>query len=146
MMKKRGFTLIELMIVILIVAVLAAVLIPLMAGRMDRAKWSEANAACGMINSAVRAYCAEKSNLTPAELAAATGALVGGQLAFGDILGISVADLTGQYFGSAAYNVDSIDSVGATCVITVTRVGPNPPATPAAGMQYNGGAGTWLEL
>jgi type II secretory pathway pseudopilin PulG len=134
------------MIVILIVAVLAAVLIPLMAGRMDRAKWSEANAACGMINSAVRAYCAEKSNLTAAELAAATAALVGGQAAFGDILGITATDLNGQYFGTGAYNIDSVDSVNATCTITVTRVGPNPPATPLNGMQFDGGAGTWLEL
>ena len=39
-MKKTGFTLIELMVVILIVGILAAASIPLMRGRIDSAKWS----------------------------------------------------------------------------------------------------------
>jgi len=59
-MKRKGFTLIELMVVILIVAILAAVLVPMMRGRIDAAKWSEANAACAQIKTAVKAYCAEK--------------------------------------------------------------------------------------
>ena len=60
MKGRKGFTLIELMVVILIVGILAAVAVPIMRGRIDSAKWSEANASAGAIKSAVRAYIAEK--------------------------------------------------------------------------------------
>ena len=41
MNKVKGFTLVELMVVILIVSILAAVAIPILSGRIDAAKWSE---------------------------------------------------------------------------------------------------------
>jgi len=58
--RRTGFTLIELMIVVLIVAVLAAVLIPFMRARVEAAKWSEGRAGAGTIASALRAYAAEQ--------------------------------------------------------------------------------------
>lgn len=60
MKKRTGFTLIELMIVVLIVAVLAAVLVPFMRARVEAAKWSEGKAGAGTIASALRAYAAEQ--------------------------------------------------------------------------------------
>ncbi len=65
MAKKRdrsGFTLVELMVVIMIVAILAAVTVPLMRGRIDAAKWSEGKAMVGTIVTALRAYGAEKGD------------------------------------------------------------------------------------
>ncbi|MGB2806252.1 MAG: prepilin-type N-terminal cleavage/methylation domain-containing protein, partial [Sedimentisphaerales bacterium] len=59
MEKRKGFTLIELMVVIFIVGILAAVAIPIMRGRIDSAKWSEGRAAAGSIRTAARAFCAE---------------------------------------------------------------------------------------
>lgn len=58
--SRFGFTLVELMIVILIVAILAAVVIPILRGRIDEAKWSEGKAIMGSIATACRAWCAEK--------------------------------------------------------------------------------------
>ena len=61
-MKRKGFTLIELMIVILIVAILAAVAVPLLTAQIEKAKWAEAQAGCGTIATALKAYVAEYKN------------------------------------------------------------------------------------
>jgi prepilin-type N-terminal cleavage/methylation domain-containing protein len=91
MKNRKGFTLIELMVVILIVSILAAVAIPLMRGRIDSAKWSEGKAVAGTIASALRAYAAEK----------------GGQGVWANPtqanLGFTDGDLKGTYFTAANY-------------------------------------------
>ena len=60
MSRKKAFTLIELMVVILIVSILAAVAVPIMRGRIDSAKWSEGKAMAGTLATSLRAYAAEK--------------------------------------------------------------------------------------
>lgn len=60
MRSRKGFTLIELMVVVLIVGILAAVSVPLMRGRIDAAKWSEGKAIMGTIATSIRAHVAEK--------------------------------------------------------------------------------------
>ena len=57
--NKAGFTLVELMVVAVIVAILAAVAIPLMSANKNRAIMTEAEAALGTIRSALRAQYAE---------------------------------------------------------------------------------------
>lgn len=91
-MKAKGFTLIELMIVVLIVAILAAVAVPLMRGRVDSSKWSEGKAAMGTISTAIRAYAAEKgaNGTKPTTLA---------ELGFVD------GDLDGTYFTDECYSI-----------------------------------------
>ncbi len=98
MKARRGFTLIELMVVILIVAILAAVAIPIMRGRIDDAKWSEGKAMIGTIASALRAYVAE-TNLDIGDLSTIN--------VIGTELGFVAGDLTGTYFVDGDFSIDS---------------------------------------
>ncbi len=64
--KRRvaGFTLVELMVVAIIVAILAAVAIPLMAGNKKRAMGTEAETALGTIRTQLRIMYAETGGYT----------------------------------------------------------------------------------
>jgi prepilin-type N-terminal cleavage/methylation domain-containing protein len=62
MQGGKGYTLIELMIVIIIVGILAAVAIPMMQGRVDSARWSEGRAILGIISRGLRAHISEEGN------------------------------------------------------------------------------------
>ena len=115
--KLAGFTLIELMVVILIVGVLAAAAVPLMQGRIDRSKWTEANAAAGAIRSAVKMYFAETGNTV-------TGNLTNASVQ--QAINMQNADLTGAYFVASDYEIDSVSADG-IAVITVTGSQDNAP-------------------
>ena len=91
MRNRKGFTLIELMVVILIVGILAAVAIPIMRGRVDAAKWSEGKAAMGTIATALRAYAAETNSATTSLTT----------------LGFIASDLHGTYFVIGDYTISA---------------------------------------
>ncbi len=113
-----AFTLIELMVVILIIGVLAAAAIPVLRGKIDTAKWAEANATAGMIRNAVRAHFAE------------TGEAITGSLADGAVMSLTAiesGDLAGTYFVAADYTIDSVNEDG-VATITVTPSRGNAPS------------------
>jgi prepilin-type N-terminal cleavage/methylation domain-containing protein len=119
MKGRKGFTLVELMVVILIVGILAAVAIPLMQGRINKAKWSEANATAGTIRTAIRAYAAETS------VATAQG-LVGNALDDGatqTALGFSGTDLAGTYFAPVDYTITAVNASGIAEITVASGTG-----------------------
>ena len=99
MFSRKGFTLIELMVVILIVAILAAVAIPIMRGRIDAAKWSEGKAMLGTIATAIRAYVAERNEAIVDMSAVVLDGPAG--------LGFAPGDLDGTYFKKADFTIES---------------------------------------
>jgi type IV pilus assembly protein PilA len=116
---RRAFTLLELMVVVMIIAILAGVTVSILCGRVDSAKWSEANAAAGTIRTAVSTYVARKS------IDSAQSALVGKSLSDYSTqaqLGFVNSDLTGTYFVPGDYTIASIDSCGhATIRVTASK-------------------------
>jgi len=91
--KKSGFTLVELMVVAIIVAILAAVAIPLMTGNKDRAMATEAQAGCSTISTQLRVYKAEHADYNT------------GKTDPHDLQGINLGDLEGKYFADTDYGM-----------------------------------------
>lgn len=101
--SRAGFTLIELMVVAIIVAILAAVAIPLMSGNRRKAMATEAQTGCGAIKTAIRVMEAEQEPF-PA--------------AWANLKGLAATDLDGTYFmGASDYSWAGTYS---NYVITVT--------------------------
>ena len=130
MKSRKGFTLIELMVVVLIVGILAAVAIPILRGRIDAAKWSEGKSMLGTIATAIRAYQADKGPAgTPCATIIGTGDTA---------LGFAVGDLTGTYFGDGDFSfvgVVVMDPLAFTIRCDNGGVGSGsgaPPANPSA--------------
>jgi len=128
MEKRKGFTLIELMVVIFIVGILAAVAIPIMRGRIDSAKWSEGKAAAGSIRTAARAFCAEKGPTWGGTWANVTL----GDLGFNIVSAADGDDLDGKYFTNEAYAIAFTGYDMYTVTVTaVSSLRADKPATPA---------------
>lgn len=99
-----GFTLAELMVVAVIVAVLAAVAVPLMEVNRKRAMLTEAEAALGTIRNAWRAMYAETRDYSRT--------MNGDEIRPGPALsvpGIGPVDLEGKFFTSDNYEIVEVD-------------------------------------
>lgn len=90
--NKKGFTLVELIVVVIIVAILATVAIPMMSGNVDKAKKSEAMAALGSYRTAFRMYYAEFGSYPSGNINALATY-------------VKPADVDGKYFKSGDYTL-----------------------------------------
>ena len=113
--KYKGFTIVELMVVILIIGILASVMVPMMRARVDRSKWSEACTSAGAIREAIRSYVAETS-VTTAKLLANNNL---DDVTIQESLGFNPKDLEGTYFSPEDYAITSVNDNGYAS-ITVT--------------------------
>ncbi|MDF7799993.1 prepilin-type N-terminal cleavage/methylation domain-containing protein [Pontiellaceae bacterium B1224] len=130
--KKAGFTLVELMVVAIIVAILAAVAIPLMSGNTDRAMATEAQAGCSTVATGIKLWVVEGSE---------TGE-TNGIPTIVELPGITAADLQGNYFKEY-----SVDSVGSANTYTITASpGADGKASADVTMTVVNGTVTWTGL
>jgi len=125
--KKSGFTLVELMVVAIIVAILAAVAIPLMSGNTERAMATEGQTGCGAVANALRMHWVEHGNYT-------------GISAPTDLTGLSAGDLNGTYFNDGSYDLTATTD-GDDYTITATGIGD--AANETVIMTVAGGQTTW---
>lgn len=98
---KAGFTLVELMIVIIIVGILAAVAIPLYRGYVRKAMSSEAIAGLGTVRTALRVMYAQTRDYTDD----GSGGTIGAGDVVGVVPGIDEDDLDGTYFSDEDYTI-----------------------------------------
>ena len=115
---------VELMIVVIIVGILAAVAIPLYTTNVKRAIRTEAEATMGAISSAERIYKSENNVYT----SATTGQV-------DTLLGVSVVDP--HYFAAACYNVTSTGDNNFSAQCTVANNTTVPPGSAQAAKYFS---------
>ncbi len=96
--NQKGFSLVELMIVLVIIGILAAVGVPIYTGNVKKAKQAEADATMGMVRTQLRVYYAENDTYPTNAVAATADAVTA-------VTGLSFVDanLAGKYFDAADY-------------------------------------------
>jgi prepilin-type N-terminal cleavage/methylation domain-containing protein len=123
--QRKGFTLVELAIVIAILGILAVVAIPKYQGMVDEARSAEARAQLGTVRSAIAISYAKNKGVMPATL---TGALFADGVMPSVDIGTSnvstvvpAADNTGGWFYPAS-----------TGVVRINSTDTDPAANPSA--------------
>ena len=125
---QTGFTLVELMIVVIIVGILAAVAVPMYSGATEKARATECVAALGTVRSALRNYYAEHVTFVNANFTD------GDRVTNGGILEVSDSDLNGRYFTTECYTFDGDAGGSAYSIKCDGSASTGPAATDVAGV------------
>lgn len=115
--RKGGFTLLELLVVVIIVGILAAIAIPQFAKTMEKSRISEANSILGSIRTAEMAYYQEKNTYTGTST---------------DLMVDVPADASTQHYFiyTLTFNVNTPAQFTATATRRIAEPGKNPAWTP----------------
>ena len=107
-MKKRGFTLVELMVVVAIIAVLAAIAVPIYAKLRQRAMVSSCLRECMGATSGLQAWYQAEGNFTDLTM---VGSGSGGRIVDGDseTIGVNLPSLTDVQWSVSTANENQID-------------------------------------
>ena len=120
---KRGFTLVELAIVIVIAGILAAVAIPIYQGIVEKSKWSEGKSCAGLIQAAMKVLKAENSGAIPTTISS-------GAITYAD-LDLESTEFAGSNFEATDYTLSALSNAAqATWSIqVVSSVSGGPTGT-----------------
>ena len=125
---SRGFTLVELMIVVVIVGILAVVAIPMYQVVPERSRATEAVAALDALRESMRTYYAEHGTYAHASFADGARVTVGG------ILSMTDSDLSGRFFSSECYTFDGPPTAAAFTIECDGSASTAPAASDVAGV------------
>ena len=131
--SKKGMTLLEVLVVIMIVGILAAVAVSMLQGRINEAKISEGKAIAGSIAVALRAYYAQNDQASVSNPGLTT-------------LGIRGSDLDGTYFDPSHFSWTGayVGNSDPPFTFTVTVQTPEDILTPSRiTLDQNG---VWTEI
>ncbi len=125
--NKKGFTLLELLVVVTIVSILASVSISSLSGYTQKARMSEGEAGLGTVRTAMRRRFVENNGAYPA-LAGVTPDAAN--------VGINTTDLDGRFFVNANYLITSPKPGGGNTTFCARVTGAT--GTAPAGNRVNG--------
>ena len=116
--NRSAFTLIELLVVVIIIAVLAAVGVPLLSANVDRSRMTEAETGLGTIRTSLRAYGIENPTAFPADPT---------------VLSFVASDFQGQFFNLGAYSFTGPTTFANYCILANGTTSTAPGAAKVLG-------------
>jgi prepilin-type N-terminal cleavage/methylation domain-containing protein len=131
---RRGFTLVEMMVTVVIVGILASASVPMYTGQTKRAKMTEAMAGLGAIRTEQRVFFSEHGTYMPV----VSPNIANEPTAANPGLGLDFRN--NAYFGNACFSVDSDAMYGfvAHCDGSATSTQPRASEVSALKMEMRG--------